>query len=504
VRALAATVLACLAALALVAALARAADAAPPAGLLADVALQYRQAAIAHDAALATRLRAETRLRAAAYPSPALTRLATTVDATRHALQPWPIADAVTTLTERAGGVATPKPPARPYDAIRSALAASAAAAKAGRRQAAVAGALRGYRLSAGPRRRLGSDAAALEDAFWATSADTPGVLTALDRGDAAPAVADAVKRAGSQLATTEQLLGGVAGIGATAVTWLVVRLVISQLGTGGLRLEAITGLAITVLLVITNWFFHKVYWSQWISRFNRQRKSIERLDRFSFVSGQALALAILGLTSVYREGFETVLFIQNLQVSAGTQACLLGAGIGLAATLAVGVMTFALQRKLPYKKMLIATGVLIAVVLAVMTGSTVHVLQGLGWLPASPTAFSVPIWANSWLGLYATWEGIVLQLLAPGDRARQLRRRARDPGAGAQAPRGAPRRRGGAARRGFRLSAAWASRERGAMGALRRTRPPQEARCQTRQRSRFPRSIRSASRSTTTSSAIG
>src|SRR5262249_28638211 len=72
-------------------------------------------------------------------------------------------------------------------------------------------------------------------------------------------------------------LIGGLAGIAATALTWLVAQLLISELGTGGLRLEAITGLlAIVVLLVVTNWFFHKVYWSQWIARFNRRRKTLE------------------------------------------------------------------------------------------------------------------------------------------------------------------------------------------------------------------------------------
>jgi high-affinity iron transporter len=201
-------------------------------------------------------------------------------------------------------------------------------------------------------------------------------------------------------------LLGGLAGIGATIVTWLLVQLLVSELGTGGLRLEAITGLlAIVVLLVITNWFFHRVYWSQWISRFNKRRKTLEKLG---LASG---GLVILGLTSVYREGFETVLFIQNLQVSAGTSACILGSSIGLAATLAVGLVTFALQRKLPYKKMLIATGVMIAVVLAVMTGATAHVLQGLGWLPSTPTSFTVPLWMSRWLGVYGTWEGIACQL---------------------------------------------------------------------------------------------
>src|SRR4051794_25366349 len=40
-----------------------------------------------------------------------------------------------------------------------------------------------------------------------------------------------------------------------------------------GPRLEAITGfLAIAVLLVVLNWFVHKVYWSEWIGRHHRQR----------------------------------------------------------------------------------------------------------------------------------------------------------------------------------------------------------------------------------------
>ena len=47
------------------------------------------------------------------------------------------------------------------------------------------------------------------------------------------------------------------------------------------------------------------------------------------------------------------------------------------------------------------------------MTGTTAHVLQGLGWLPSTPTSFALPLWANRWLGLYATYEGLALQLAA-------------------------------------------------------------------------------------------
>jgi high-affinity iron transporter len=78
---------------------------------------------------------------------------------------------------------------------------------------------------------------------------------------------------------------------------------------------------------------------------------------------------------------------LQNLQVSAGTGAVILGVAFGLGATAVVGTATFALERKLPYKKMLIATGILIGIVLAAMTGVTVLNLQGLGWIPTTPSA---------------------------------------------------------------------------------------------------------------------
>jgi high-affinity iron transporter len=207
-------------------------------------------------------------------------------------------------------------------------------------------------------------------------------------------------------------LIGALAGLVATALTWIVAQVLLHLLGDGGLELQAVTGLvAIAVLLLVTNWFFHRVYWSEWISRFNRRRKALERIDRLGFVSGQVLGLVLLGMSSVYREGLETVLFLQALQTSAGTGAAALGAGIGLAATLIVGGITFKLQRKLPFKRMLVLTGVLIALVLAVMVGTTVHNMQGIGWLASTTTSFEVPVDWSTWLGVYPTWQGIGAQL---------------------------------------------------------------------------------------------
>ena len=121
----------------------------------------------------------------------------------------------------------------------------------------------------------------------------------------------------------------------------------------------------------------------------------------------------MLGFTAVYREGFEVVLFEQNLKLQQGNSAVLEGVAIGLACTAVVGVITFWLHHKLPYRKMLIMTGVLVALVLMVMIGGTALSFAELGWIPQTPTPFSVPTWMGSWFEIYPYWETLAAQLLA-------------------------------------------------------------------------------------------
>ena len=71
------------------------------------------------------------------------------------------------------------------------------------------------------------------------------------------------------------------------------------------------------------------------------------------------------------------------------------GAALGLALTFAVGVVTFVLQRKLPYKRMLVVTGVMIGFVLVVMVGQTARTMQGVGWLPITPIGGDPPLLAR-------------------------------------------------------------------------------------------------------------
>jgi high-affinity iron transporter len=203
---------------------------------------------------------------------------------------------------------------------------------------------------------------------------------------------------------------GAAVAFGAAVGTWFVADALLEVASPLGARLEAITGfLAIVVLLIVMNWFVHKVYWSEWIGRHHRRRRQLLAATGV----GATLGLVMLGFTSVYREGFEVVLFLQALKVKSGSTTVLEGVALGLLGTTIVGVITFWLHHKLPYRRMLVLTGVLIGVVLVVMTGGTALAFQDLGWIPRHDLPFTVPEWLGSWFEIYGTWETIGAQVLA-------------------------------------------------------------------------------------------
>ncbi len=160
------------------------------------------------------------------------------------------------------------------------------------------------------------------------------------------------------------------------------------------------------------NWFFHKVYWTGWITHHNRRKKELTEStgrSRAAIFRG----LAIIGFTSVYREGFEVVLFLQSMRLKAGTNVVLEGVSIGLALTLIVAMLTFVIHYRLPYKKMLVLTGVMLGAVLLVMVGEEVQEMQQAGWISTTTLKISMPDWLNTWLAVFPTAESLLSQLFA-------------------------------------------------------------------------------------------
>jgi high-affinity iron transporter len=170
-------------------------------------------------------------------------------------------------------------------------------------------------------------------------------------------------------------------------------------------------------LLVVMKWFFHKMYWTGWISRHNRKKQELvsnamqgEKTWRLT------LGMGFLGFTSFYREGFEVVLFLQSFRLRLGGKAVFEGVVLGSLATLMVAVLTFVIHHHLPYRKMLVVTGVMLAVVLLVMVGEEAQEIQLAGWLPTThlpQLSEMIPGWVGLWFSVFPTLEMLVSQLVA-------------------------------------------------------------------------------------------
>jgi high-affinity iron transporter len=215
--------------------------------------------------------------------------------------------------------------------------------------------------------------------------------------------------------------LGAGIAFGATLLTWLIAVQIVGSLADNvpALDLQAATGLlAVVVLLVIMNWFFHKIYWGGWIRAHNRRRKSLLAAGPAKKNGPSRLwwGLVLLGFTSLYREGFEVVLFLQSYNLRLGGGIVLKGALLGLLLSGIVAMLTFVLQQRLPYRKMLITTGILLGVVLLVMVGEQAQEMQLAHWISRTEIPWLVnamPAWVGMWFAVFPTYETLIAQGLA-------------------------------------------------------------------------------------------
>ena len=211
-----------------------------------------------------------------------------------------------------------------------------------------------------------------------------------------------------------------VAGL-CTLLTWQAAVNLVDKLSVkvSSLALQAATGLAaILVLLIIMNWFFHKVYWTGWISMHTRKRQALllEAKRATSGWKAQWLGFALLGFTSFYREGFEVVLFLQTYRMRVGGWPVLYGVMIGAIMAGTVAILTFVGHRRLAYRKMLVLTGIMLGGVLLVMVGEQAQEMQLAHWLPTTNLPALVrffPPWLGLWFSVFPTAETLAAQIIA-------------------------------------------------------------------------------------------
>jgi high-affinity iron transporter len=108
------------------------------------------------------------------------------------------------------------------------------------------------------------------------------------------------------------------------------------------------------------------------------------------------------------------VIFLQNLRELYGSSVVLEGVVIGALFTAAAGFLTFGLHQRLPYKRLLIITGVMLLSVLLVSVGEEVNEMQLAGWIGTTTIhGLYIPGWMGTWFSLFNNWETFIGQGIA-------------------------------------------------------------------------------------------
>lgn len=170
---------------------------------------------------------------------------------------------------------------------------------------------------------------------------------------------------------------GGAAALLATGLTWGLATYALSIAPVSRELISAVTS-AVAVVILFSLSF--------WLLRQTDRRRGVEfmraRVSQ-AVQSGSLLALGLITFTSIYREGFETVLFYQALTVASGPVTGYMYLGIALAAgALAVTfLLLFRFGRRLPTTRLFPVLVAVTALFAVAFVGNGVRAFQEAGWL---------------------------------------------------------------------------------------------------------------------------
>jgi high-affinity iron transporter len=204
---------------------------------------------------------------------------------------------------------------------------------------------------------------------------------------------------------------GIVIAVAATAVTWFIAQFIIEISGASRELIEAIAGVsAVAVLFWVSFWILNKVETKKWI-------EFVKAKVWKATTTGSVMVFVMLSFFTVYREGFETVLFYQAMLSFAKYMEWYVAAGLvaGLAVIIGVTMVVRKLGKKLPLRVLFGLTMGIGAYMSIAFMGNAVREFQEVGYISTTHLIGTVPrldINLASMTGIHPTLETIVAQLV--------------------------------------------------------------------------------------------
>jgi high-affinity iron transporter len=188
-------------------------------------------------------------------------------------------------------------------------------------------------------------------------------------------------------------------------ITWFLSGFLMKISGASREVLEAATSsLAVVILLYFGFWLHRQTEISRW-------KKFIQEKVQGALDNKNLWALGSIAFISVFREAFETVLFIRALwfQTNAnGKNAISLGLVTALGLIFAFSFIMLRFSKKMPVRELFKVSSILTSVLALILAGKAVHSLQEAGLLNATLTPWNLRF---DTFGFFPTWQTICAQL---------------------------------------------------------------------------------------------
>lgn len=205
--------------------------------------------------------------------------------------------------------------------------------------------------------------------------------------------------------------LGILISIIASIITWFVARFVIDITGASKELIEAIAGIsAVIVLFWVSFWILNKVETKKWI-------EFVKAKVWQATTTGSVMVFTMLSFFTVYREGFETVLFYQAMFSFAENMEIfvLLGLVLGLAVIISIVFVIRKLGKKLPLRVLFGLTMGIGAYMSIAFIGNAVREFQEIGYISTTHLFGIIPrleINLATMTGIHPTLETTVAQII--------------------------------------------------------------------------------------------
>ena len=198
--------------------------------------------------------------------------------------------------------------------------------------------------------------------------------------------------------------------IGATAITWFIAEFIIEISGASRELIEAIAGIsAVAVLFWVSFWILNKIETKRWI-------EFVKAKVWKATTTGSIMVFVMLSFFTVYREGFETVLFYQAMLSFAKYMEWYVVAGlvVGMAVIVATTIVVRKLGKRLPLKVLFALTMGIGAYMSIAFMGNAIREFQEVGYISTTHLIGTVPrldINMATMTGIHPTLETIIAQI---------------------------------------------------------------------------------------------